>query len=42
MRDPYLIDAAGLIHVPSGPGLGVDIDWDAVDRATFWKGDWSA
>lgn len=42
MRDAYPIDADGRIHVPSGPGLGVDIDWDAVDRATHWKGDWSA
>jgi L-alanine-DL-glutamate epimerase-like enolase superfamily enzyme len=42
MRDPYPIDAAGRINVPRGPGLGVDIDWDAVDDATHWKGDWSA
>jgi L-alanine-DL-glutamate epimerase-like enolase superfamily enzyme len=42
MRDPYPIDAAGRINVPRGPGLGVDIDWDAVDDATRWKGDWSA
>ncbi len=42
MRDPVPIDTSGLIHVPAGPGLGVEIDWDAVDRATHWKGDWSA
>jgi L-alanine-DL-glutamate epimerase-like enolase superfamily enzyme len=42
MREPYPIDSAGLIHVPSGPGLGVEIDWDAVDDETLWKGEWSA
>jgi L-alanine-DL-glutamate epimerase-like enolase superfamily enzyme len=29
LRD--LMDADGNIHVPEGPGLGIDIDWDAVD-----------
>jgi L-alanine-DL-glutamate epimerase-like enolase superfamily enzyme len=29
LRD--FIDENGDIHVPDGPGLGVDIDWDLVD-----------
>jgi L-alanine-DL-glutamate epimerase-like enolase superfamily enzyme len=29
LRD--LMDADGNIHVPEGPGLGIDIDWDVVD-----------
>ncbi len=32
MLDPYPIDAEGQIHVPELPGLGVEIDWPAVDR----------
>ncbi|MDB5327927.1 MAG: mandelate racemase [Phycisphaerales bacterium] len=32
MKDPYPIDAAGVIHVPQKPGIGVDLDWDAIDR----------
>jgi L-alanine-DL-glutamate epimerase-like enolase superfamily enzyme len=37
MLDPYPIDGAGKIHVPEGPGLGIEIDWDAVDRETYWS-----
>jgi L-alanine-DL-glutamate epimerase-like enolase superfamily enzyme len=37
MLDPYPLDAAGKIHVPDGPGLGIEIDWDAVDRETYWS-----
>lgn len=34
MKQRYdeLIDANGMIHVPEGPGLGIDIDWDLVER----------
>ena len=32
MKDPYPIDAAGMIHVPEKPGIGVELDWDAIDR----------
>lgn len=24
----------GIAHLPSGPGLGIDLDWDLIDRAT--------
>jgi L-alanine-DL-glutamate epimerase-like enolase superfamily enzyme len=30
LRD--MIDEAGDIHVPTGPGLGIDIDWDLVEN----------
>ena len=30
LRD--FMDAEGRIHVPEGPGLGIDIDWDLVDN----------
>jgi L-alanine-DL-glutamate epimerase-like enolase superfamily enzyme len=30
LRD--FMDTDGRIHVPEGPGLGIDIDWDLVDR----------
>lgn len=32
MKDPYPIDAAGQAHVPRKPGIGVELDWDAIDR----------
>jgi L-alanine-DL-glutamate epimerase-like enolase superfamily enzyme len=32
LRDPLPIDANGVIQVPEKPGLGVELDWDAVDR----------
>jgi len=34
MVEPYPIDRAGTIHVPQQPGLGITIDWNAVDDAT--------
>lgn len=36
MREQLPIDGEGYIHVPTGPGLGVTVDWDAVDDATRW------
>lgn len=32
MRGDLPVDRRGLVHVPQGPGLGVDLDWDAIDR----------
>lgn len=34
MRQPYPIDTQGTIHVPQKPGLGIEVDWDAVDNVT--------
>ena len=25
----------GMARLPQGPGLGIDLDWDFIDRATF-------
>ena len=33
MKDSYNIDEQGNIHVPEGPGLGVDLDWDLIDKS---------
>ncbi len=32
MKDAYPIDTDGVAHVPKRPGLGIDLDWDAIDR----------
>jgi L-alanine-DL-glutamate epimerase-like enolase superfamily enzyme len=32
MKDPWPIDEWGYIHVPQGPGLGIELDWDAIDK----------
>ncbi len=31
---PFDTDAQGLVHLPPGAGLGVELDWDWIDRAT--------
>ncbi len=33
--DPLTPDAAGMLIVPTAPGLGVDLDWDWLDRHTI-------
>ena len=33
MKDPYPIDSRGMAHVPRKPGIGVELDWDAIDRS---------
>ncbi len=38
MRDPLLIDADGCLAVPGGPGLGVDIDEEAIARLAVRQG----
>jgi L-alanine-DL-glutamate epimerase-like enolase superfamily enzyme len=32
--EPLGIDAEGFRHLPPGPGLGVEIDWDFIDNVT--------
>ena len=32
--DPLAIDKEGFRHLPDGPGLGVEIDWDWIDNVT--------
>ena len=34
MDDPLRVHADGCQHVPTGPGLGVTLDWDWIDRHT--------
>ena len=34
IEPPVTVDANGLIRVPKGPGLGHEIVWSRVDRAT--------
>jgi L-alanine-DL-glutamate epimerase-like enolase superfamily enzyme len=31
--DSLDIDGDGLLHVPDGPGLGIEIDWDLINAA---------
>jgi L-alanine-DL-glutamate epimerase-like enolase superfamily enzyme len=32
MKDPYPIDANGIAHVPQKPGIGVELDWDLIEK----------
>lgn len=34
LERPHTIDAAGFVEIPQQPGLGIDIDWDAVRHLT--------
>ncbi len=34
IKQPLKVDADGTIALPPGPGLGVELDWDAIDNAT--------
>lgn len=31
---PWSLDAAGMLAIPEQPGLGINLDWDAVERYT--------
>jgi L-alanine-DL-glutamate epimerase-like enolase superfamily enzyme len=33
--EPLVPDAEGFVHVPTAPGLGVEIDWDWIDAHTI-------
>jgi L-alanine-DL-glutamate epimerase-like enolase superfamily enzyme len=33
LTEPFRIDGEGFVHVPSGPGLGVDVDWELINSA---------
>ena len=34
---PFTLDADGMLAIPTGPGLGLDLDWDGIAR--FSRGD---
>ncbi|MCL4371166.1 MAG: hypothetical protein M1380_09705 [Chloroflexi bacterium] len=34
-KDRFAIDGEGYVHLPAKPGLGVELDWDDVDRRTI-------
>ena len=34
LAEDILIDDEGYAHVPSGMGMGIDLDWDLIDNAT--------
>ena len=31
--EPFRIDADGLLHAPTAPGLGIEIDWERINAA---------
>ena len=38
---PVTVSPAGTIEVPEGPGIGRDIVWERVERATKWREAWT-
>jgi L-alanine-DL-glutamate epimerase-like enolase superfamily enzyme len=36
-KDHFKIDSEGYVHLPTKPGLGVELDWDEVDRRTIYR-----
>jgi len=39
MKDVIRTQADGYVYAPSGPGLGVEVDWNAMDAATIYTFD---
>jgi L-alanine-DL-glutamate epimerase-like enolase superfamily enzyme len=37
LKHTFALDADGCMAAPSGPGLGVDVDWDVIDNATVLR-----
>jgi len=37
VKNPIRTQADGYVHVPQGPGLGIELDWDAIDAATIFR-----
>jgi L-alanine-DL-glutamate epimerase-like enolase superfamily enzyme len=37
MKSKLDIDARGFAHPPRVPGLGVELDWDFIDKCTVMK-----
>jgi L-alanine-DL-glutamate epimerase-like enolase superfamily enzyme len=35
VAQPLTIDAEGMLPVPTGPGLGIELDWDGIDKLSF-------
>ena len=35
LKEDIQIDAQGFAHVPEGPGLGIEFDWDLIEDQTF-------
>jgi len=36
-KDHLPLDSEGCVHLPQKPGLGVDLDWDEVDKRTIYR-----
>lgn len=36
-KDLIRIDKDGYVHVPTKPGIGIDLDWDDIDRRTIFS-----
>ena len=39
MKDVIRTQPDGYVYAPSGPGLGVEVDWNAMDAATIYTFD---
>lgn len=37
ITDSFVLDASGCLAVPDGPGLGVTVHVDAIERSTVWR-----
>jgi L-alanine-DL-glutamate epimerase-like enolase superfamily enzyme len=32
VAEPFVLDRDGMLSVPTGPGLGIELDWDGIER----------
>jgi L-alanine-DL-glutamate epimerase-like enolase superfamily enzyme len=37
MKDVLRPDEQGFVHCPTGPGFGVEVDWEAMEAATVHR-----
>jgi L-alanine-DL-glutamate epimerase-like enolase superfamily enzyme len=36
--EPFALDEEGMLAVPTGPGLGIELDWDGIERLSGYLG----
>ena len=32
VAEPFALDEEGMLAVPTGPGLGIELDWEGIER----------
>lgn len=38
VAQPFVMDTNGTLPIPTGPGLGIELDWEGIERLSAWIG----